>query len=122
MGNFGQSRNAIPGTGAIHGEIRSFNESKMQEQWEDFIDHIETVAKIFNVKTKIYSAIDNPSYVFGKNDPYVQKIARVISRQGIQPDFVKSWSVSDANIFNTNKLQVVNIGDGFRINDEPADW
>ncbi|HVA96539.1 MAG TPA: M20/M25/M40 family metallo-hydrolase [Candidatus Acidoferrales bacterium] len=110
----GSVRNAVPGTATLRGEIRSFDENVLQKQLELFFEKVKTAARKFAVQLDIDYSVDNPTYLFEKQDQYVQQISYVFQQQDIQPTLVKSWSVSDANIFNTKGLQVINIGDGAR--------
>jgi len=113
-GEFGSVRNAVPGRAVISGEVRSFDENKLQKHLQSVLKNIEKIAMKFALKTKIQTAFDNHAYVFEEKNRYLQHLAQIFVDQKIKPNFVKSWSVSDANIFNTKGLQVVNIGDSAR--------
>jgi tripeptide aminopeptidase len=112
LGEFGSSRNTIPGTAVLRGEIRSFDETLLVMHTKTFLSKVKAVEEKFKVVTKITSAIDNPGYIFTKGESIVKDIAALLEEQKIKPTYVKSWAVSDANVFNTKGLQVVNIGDG----------
>ena len=108
----GSSRNTIPGSSIIQGEIRSFREDLLEKHLSMFLNFVKSEAGKFGVKIKIKHEIDNPAYVFDRNDKFIAKIAKTMQEISIKPAYIKSWSCSDANIFNSEKLQVINIGDG----------
>ncbi|HSW47934.1 MAG TPA: M20/M25/M40 family metallo-hydrolase [Candidatus Saccharimonadales bacterium] len=110
--NFGSVRNAIPGYGDVKGEIRSFSDTLLEKHSNLFFENAKKIAGKYDLEIKILTHVENESYVFEEKDKYVQEIAKIIKSEGITPTFVKNWSCSDANIFNSKNLQVVNIADG----------
>lgn len=108
----GYSRNTVPGQVELGGEIRSFKVSSLNLALDKLQSLIETDR--LNVTAIIRSEIDNPAYSFTQEDPWVQEVSNILRSLNIAPSLVKRWSCSDANIFNSKGLQVVNIGDGTR--------
>ncbi len=110
----GSARNSIPGEGIIRGEIRGYDEHLLRQHVQAALKKLYQAARTGGVKLELTHSQDNPGYIFEQNDPYVQEIATLLSTLGFAPRFVKSPSVSDANIYNSKGLQVINIGDGTR--------
>lgn len=108
----GSARNTIPGNATINGEIRSYEQKILEKHTKDTIHFINDVVNKHGIKVSISYDQDNPGYVFEEGDSYIQQIAQTFSSLGIEPKFIKTSSCSDANVFNSKGLQVVNIGDG----------
>ncbi len=108
----GTVRNTIPGNAKLHGEIRSFDKTLIMKYFKNILAICKKTCQTYNLKLENTYTMENDAYVFSEDDLFLQKIAKVFSVQHIKSTYMKRWSCSDANIFNTKGLQVVNIGDG----------
>ncbi len=108
----GTARNTIPGEATVSGEVRSYDETQLAKNLGLTLERIERAVKESGVRLSLTYKKDNPGYVFDEADPFIKALAETIKRIGINPHFIWNPSCSDANIFNANGLQVVNIGDG----------
>ncbi len=108
----GTSRNTIPGEANISGELRSYDEVLLEKNLNQTLDKIRRAAVSCAVGLSLEQKKDNPGYVFEEDDPFVKSIADIMTATRIKPRFIWNPSCSDANIFNSRGLQVVNVGDG----------
>lgn len=110
--NAGTARNAIPGEAKITGEIRSYNQEKLDIHIKNTVSRIQEISESYGLTVDIKHLQDSPAYSFSESDAFVQEVAQILKNEGLTPVFLPSPSCSDANIYNTKDFQVVNIGDG----------
>jgi tripeptide aminopeptidase len=110
----GYVRNTIPGEIDIQGEIRSFVEKKIDATGNTFKNTIGKIIPTYKASYTIDFVRENPGYKLTSKEAIsfldfleekVKKIGRLAPRN-------VAWGVSDANIFNTKGLIMVNMGDG----------
>ena len=111
MINSGFVRNTIPGELILKGEIRSFFEKNLVNIKKKFIKILELIEKKYKIKIEKNFVRENPGY-FHKNRKKIVKIQKILKKLNLQPKLIKSWGVSDANIFNDKKILAFNLADG----------
>jgi tripeptide aminopeptidase len=112
MAHAGASRNSVAALAVLEGEIRSFDKKNMRASLQTIKTLCRNLAKMYAVRVRMTSVQDNPAYSFAPNSHFIKTIDSVFLRNTMKPAHVKTWSCSDANIFNENNIQVVVIGDG----------
>ncbi len=108
----GEATNVVPYKVIIEGEIRSFNEIKVENQ-------LSLVQNIFNEEAKLSGCSvefsyhwDFKPYEINSDWDVYQKIHRSIKAAGLEPKEAISFGGSDANSLNEKGIQSVNIGIG----------
>lgn len=112
MINGGHARNTIPGEITISGEVRSFAEKEVEAYSKFIVDKFREIVMRFGGKIDAEIIKENPGYEYDKNDEFILKTKKIIKNFGLKPVLVKKWACSDANIFNSKGIKVLNLGDG----------
>jgi tripeptide aminopeptidase len=110
----GYVRNTIPGEIDIYGEIRSFMEEKIDKAGGEFKKCIEEIIPRYKATYTIDFVRENPGYKFSKKEElaFLDFLEEKVKKIGRETNRNVAWGVSDANIFNTKGLVMVNMGDG----------
>lgn len=108
----GSAINVVPDYALIKGEVRSFNENKVEEYLNVIIDLFEDEAEKIGVKTNIEYEWDFKPYTLTKNDEAYQIIVKAIEKNGLIPKPVLSYGGSDVNNFNERGFKAINVGTG----------
>lgn len=102
--NGGTGANTIPEKVFIKGEIRSY-------QKKLFYHHLNKIKLIFkDAKLKVNGF--SPGYSHKKSSIVIKKISKVYSHLNIKSLYHSYSPVSDANILNSKRIEVINLGDG----------
>lgn len=104
--------NAVPGEIMIKGEVRSFIEKDMEDYCKYIIGKFRTYAEKMGGDIKADIIRENPGYEYLLTDKFVESTINKINKFGCKTSFSSPWACSDANIFNNNGMQVINLGDG----------
>lgn len=100
----GTGINIIPDKVIVKGEIRSY-------QKKLFNFHLNNIKKIF--KDAIFSSNGYaPGYCHKKSSQLIKKVNIIYDSLNIKPQYYSYSAVSDANILNSKRIEVVNLGDG----------
>jgi len=110
--NCGTVRNAIPGKLQIEAEIRSFTEKSLVENREKVVETVRKITTKLKGNLTIDVVRENPGYKFSEDKKEIKNTFKVMKDIGIIPRVEKSWSISDANIFNDKGLMCLNLSDG----------
>ncbi|KXK27446.1 MAG: Cytosol non-specific dipeptidase [candidate division WS6 bacterium OLB20] len=110
----GSVRNTVPGAMTLAGELRSFREKELDQHKKRFTRMVEKVCYRMGATYTIDWVRENPGYrhTEGAGRAFVTETAAVISAAGLKPKQLRSWGVSDANIFNDRGLLCINLADG----------
>jgi len=110
----GYTRNTVPGIINIKGEIRSFNENKLEKHKKLFFKKIETIISRHHASHSIEFIRENSGYQHNRfrNFRIINQLKTVIKNCGLSPCLINSWGVSDANIFMDKGLICFNLGNG----------
>lgn len=112
MINAGHSRNAIPGEMTVKGEVRSFAEEDVEKYSNLIVSVFKKASLEARGETEAEIVRENPGYEYAENDEFITTTKKAIEDFGIKPVLVKQWACSDANIFNSRGIKVLNLGDG----------
>lgn len=111
--NGGQAANALLAEVELNGEIRSFNESELDQyarQYREIVTHLE---EMFDCSCVLVQQKENFGYQFSQEDAHVFDIASRIKKMGSSIEYIKQyWGVSDANNINKNDIKIFNVGYG----------
>lgn len=110
--NSGNGINIVPGEATIEGEVRSFIEKDVEEYSNLIVNEFREVATQYGGKIGAKIFRENPGYEYLTDDGFVKTTGEKIKDFGLKPAFVKKWACSDANIFNSKGMQILNLGDG----------
>lgn len=110
--NAGHVRNTIPGEMSIKGEIRSFENGVVEKISTQIINEFKKSAKKFGSKIEFESILENPGYEFKNNDQIIKYAEIKMKENNIIPILEKYQGCSDANIFNSKGLKILNLGNG----------
>lgn len=110
----GHVRNTIPGAMKLMGEVRSFREGRVEEVSRSIISEFGKSAEKYGSKIKTDVVLENPGYEFEENDSLIKHAEKSIKNTGSKVILERYYGCSDANIFNTNGLRVLNLGNGSR--------
>lgn len=112
--NGGSVRNTILGIMHIEGEIRSFNERKLERYKASFMRQIKKTLNNSEVTFKIEWVRENPGFKLSTREVkrLAQKITPAINNCEITLNPTELWSVSDTNIFMQHNLACINLGSG----------
>lgn len=108
----GHMVSTVPGEAVIRGEIRSFVKKEVEGYSNLIINKFKETASKFGAKIEAKIIESCPGYEYSASDEFVKTTKKTIQNFGLQPILVKKWACSDANIFNNNGMQVINLGDG----------
>ena len=110
----GTVRNTIPGEITLNGEIRSFDEKKLNEAKQNLLSVLKKIVPKTKSRYKIDFLRENPGYKFTNASikHLIETITHSMRMVGMRPKKIDAWGVSDANIFNTKGLTCINLGDG----------
>lgn len=108
----GETTNVVPQNVIIEGEIRSFNEDKVIEQFNNLKEVFFNESKLSGCKVEFESHWDFKPYQINPNWEVYKKIKKSIDAVGLQANEAISFGGSDANSLNEKGIQTVNIGIG----------
>lgn len=108
----GYMPSTVPGEAIIRGEVRSFAKKEAEKYSNLIINKFKQVAFQFGAKIEAKIIESCPGYEYSISDAFIQATEKKIRDFGLKPSFVKKWACSDANIFNNNGMQIINLGDG----------
>ena len=111
----GVKRNIIPETAYMDGEIRSRDQSKLDQYTQRFREVFGTVAAQYP-KAKVSLEVENTYYSFSvdASNPTVAMISRALADAGLEPQLEGSGGGSDANVFFENGIAALPVGIGVR--------
>jgi len=111
----GLKRNIIPETAYMDGEIRSRDQSKLDQYTQRFREVFGTVAAQYP-KAKVSLEVENTYYSFSvdASNPTVAMISRALADAGLKPQLESSGGGSDANVFFENGIAALPVGIGVR--------
>lgn len=108
----GSAVNVIPEIAELDGEVRSFDENKVEKYFNLNLDIFKQEAEQMGGKIEFDSNWDFKPYVIDDNSAVYKNIVNVIKKVGLTPQPKTSLGGSDANSLNEKGIQSVNIGIG----------
>ena len=108
----GDVSNTIPGEAIIKGEVRSYSKEEVVRYSNLIINKFRETASRFGAKIEAELIESCPGYEYSPSDEFVGTTEKLIKKFGLTSSLVKKWACSDANIFNSRDMQILNLGDG----------
>jgi tripeptide aminopeptidase len=111
----GLKRNIVPETAFLDGEIRSRDQSKLDQYTRQFHSVFDEVTARYP-EAQVSLNIENTyhGYKVDGSHPTVAMIARALADLGLQPRLEASGGGSDANVFFENGIAALPVGIGVR--------
>lgn len=111
----GLKRNIVPERAYLDGELRSRNNSKLENYTAEFRRAFDQVAAMYP-KAKIDLNIWNQyqAYSITENHPALAGIARAVDAIGLAPAMETTGGGSDANVFHEHGIVALPVGIGVR--------
>lgn len=110
--NGGEATNVVPHYVVIEGEIRSFDESKVNKQFETLREKFLNEAKLCGCSVEFEAHWDFKPYQINPEWEVYKKIKKSIEAIGLEAKEAISFGGSDANSLNAKGIHTVNIGIG----------
>jgi tripeptide aminopeptidase len=113
----GSGINTVPEMASASGEVRSFNINEIIERENEIKKIVKKASgnkefKEADVRLEIKKRFD--AFEILEDDELIKKIGGAYKKNGIRPEFVKSFGGTDANNFYTIGIKTVNIPTGMR--------
>ncbi len=108
----GRARNIVPDRVELTGEARSRNVARLDAQTAAMRRALEDAARAFETTVEIDIARSYLGYELGPDEPMVHALSAACRAEGVEPQLVPTGGGSDANIFNADGRQVVNLSMG----------
>lgn len=108
----GSGINIIPGETIIKGEVRSFAAKDVQEYSNFVVNTFKEVAGQFGGKIEAEIFQDSAGYEHDEKNEFIVETKKVIENLGLNPNLLIKWACSDANMFHSNGIKTLNLGDG----------
>lgn len=108
----GSAVNVVPDRVVLHGEVRSFDTKRVDEEVARLKDVFETETLNSGGSLIFADEWDFTPYTVDRNVYTIPAIEAAISAAGMKPEPVISLGGSDANSLNANGIPSVNIGIG----------
>ncbi|MBI4096730.1 MAG: M20/M25/M40 family metallo-hydrolase [Candidatus Levybacteria bacterium] len=108
----GNGINTIPGETIVKGEVRSFVGKDVQEHTNSIVNKFKEIAMQYGGTIEAEVFQDNPGYEYDEKDEFIQETKRTTEKLNLTPTLIRKWACSDANIFNSNGIKTLNLGDG----------
>jgi len=110
----GKATNIIPDYVVFEGEVRSFEQSKIREIINDISDVSREVSESYGGEIKVSEEKLYSGYSISDDSEVVKRFIDACYQVGIKPIITITRGGSDANIFNENGIEVLNISCGMR--------
>ena len=96
----------------ILAEVRSLDNSKLEEQTKHMVDTFKQAADDFGAKIEIKTKRMYDAFNVDENDEIVNVLKKVFISMGIEPTVISTGGGSDTNILNANGIKAVNLSVG----------
>ena len=108
----GRARNIVPDRVELTGEARSRNVAKLDAQGAAMRRALEDAARAFDTTVEVNINRSYLGYELGPDAAMVHALSQACRAEGVEPELVPTGGGSDANIFNGDGRQVVNLSMG----------
>ena len=102
----------MPDRVELVGEARSRDKAKLAAQTAKMVHALETAAQSHGARVDVQVSRSYEAYVFSEAEEVVGRLMAACRARGVQPLLVPTGGGSDANIFNAQGKQVVNLSAG----------
>jgi tripeptide aminopeptidase len=108
----GTARNVVPDRVELGGEARSRQLAKLEAQTARMVKAFQEAAQRHGATVDVETRRAYDGYTLTEADPVVCRLMTACRAAGVEPALVPSGGGSDANIFNAQGMQVVNLSTG----------
>ncbi|MFA7288964.1 MAG: M20/M25/M40 family metallo-hydrolase [Melioribacteraceae bacterium] len=108
----GSAVNVVPDNVEIEGEVRSVYKEKVLEVIEETKEQFEKAAEELGGSVEFVWVWDFMPFKLKDNSPVYRKVKNAITKSGLTPEEKLSAGGSDANSYNGNGIEAVNLGIG----------
>ncbi len=108
----GHATNVVPDRIKVTGEIRSFEQKRLNELRQLLCDKSHSQAHAMGGKVEIDFRNGFTGFKLFPHEPVVQRLEKALKTLGYEPDPLVYYGGSDANVFNNKNMTAVNIGIG----------
>jgi tripeptide aminopeptidase len=108
----GIAGNIIPPECTVDAEARSRDPGRLREQVQAMLDAATFAANLADCELESRIEPEYEGYRFSRSDPAVRLAARALQACGREPVYIESGGGADANVWNANGLQCVNLCNG----------
>lgn len=108
----GKGTNIVPDEVEIHCELRSMNINKLEQQLELIKAAFEKTVNQLGGNYCLTTETGFVGFNLSKENPAVLMASKALENCGLTPVFIARGGGSDANVFNLNGLDAVNLGVG----------
>lgn len=116
MVNGGLVRNTVIGSLSVKGEVRSYNQNKLNDVLTNTKVVFQDACNKFGARLKFEQEMENTGFDFGTSDSQVCLLQNILQQVDIRSNLLRSLGCYDANVFIENGVKVVNISNGSRFN------
>ncbi len=108
----GMATNVVPDLVTLSGEARSRDGAKLQAQTQRMVMAIEERAAAHGATAKVVVRRSYEAYAITEQDAVVQLVSAAMRSLGIAPMLLPTGGGSDANVFNAEGVQTIQISTG----------
>ncbi|ACB85466.1 M20/M25/M40 family metallo-hydrolase [Natranaerobius thermophilus] len=109
----GEETNVVCPLAKMEGEARSRDEQRLKEVTEKMRQTCETYCEQYGAELEFDAQRLYSAYKLDQKDEVVQHCLNALNKVGLQPKYEATGGGSDANIFNANGIETVNLGMGY---------
>lgn len=103
----GTATNIVPEEVELHGEARSHNPRKLDEQIAHMVTLLETEAQRGGGRAEVQVWDVYQAFRIGEEEPPAQLVSTALAKMGLAPEWEVTGGGSDANIFNEHGIRCV---------------
>lgn len=108
----GAATNIVPDYTEFKGEVRSLDQTRLEDELASIRQTIKEQALIQDVAYEFISTREYDGYRFEPEDPSMQYLLKAMRQSGFEPKLVSSGGGSDANVFNAAGIPSLVLGIG----------
>lgn len=107
--------NTVPGKANVSGEVRSMDETELDEYTQTIIARFRSAGEEHGTRVEAAVVRENGLFRFAKDEKFVLRTLKVLEEMGIdKPELIESWGCYEANIFAEHGIMMLNIADGMK--------
>jgi len=108
----GTARNIIPEWCTFEAEVRSLDDRKVADVLEEMLEAATFAASLAECDLETEVGADYKAYRFSRDDPVVRLALQALERTGHRVRLETTGGAADANVFNEQGLECLNLANG----------
>ena len=108
----GEANNVVPPQVNLTGEIRSFLPEQIENSFQNLVNQLKNIEKIFSGKCSIARETGFPGFILDQKSAAIGKITSCFQAIGLESKALRYHGGSDANILNNRGMVAVDLGIG----------